>query len=123
MGWVVELANGKIIKENESDITSWRKLLNLCNRNGLTINSIKYNGEDFYPEADAYFILFDMLKIGLASGNIKQNIKQGIGSIFIKSNRCRILWVHKQGNKFAPYTETIKGIPDSYKTIAVVKTQ
>ena len=66
------------------------------------------------PEADDYFIIFDI--VGFLDGT--QEIKMGLGSYIDNDKRSRIRWVPIEGNPQC-YMEVIHGIPAYFPDLAI----
>ncbi len=110
---LITLSNGATIQENGTQVDWWRKTLNYCNRNNLTIRSIIVDNEVISPRADAYFILRDT--IAFCGG--KSYTRKGYGIIQRANNKARIIWFNEDGQKL--FSEVIKPYPAWYEEISV----
>jgi hypothetical protein len=110
--WIATLENGEVVEESE--LGSWRMLAERCDSEGLSITSLKYNGEEVNPKAQWYFVIHDIfvVKGGKADG------RKGLGSIIKGGSRYRIKWV-ESSIPSRNYDEVRKGVPTFYKELAI----
>ena len=109
MPWVAILSNNEIVKQVESDPSSWRQLHDRCLKENLKIKDIKFDGEDPHDprEMDAYFVLYDILVLNVLEGGTDQHVKIGVGAFYKNSKKARIKWYKVDGNPIL-YTEIIQ---------------
>ena len=94
MPWKIILSNNETIIQDESKPGHWSEVANYCKNNKLAAKQLYYNDELIEPEADDYFIIFDI--VGFLDGT--QEIKMGLGSYIDNDKRSRIRWVPIEGN-------------------------
>ncbi len=91
VGFEAILSDGSTIKENISDVSSWRQLRDHCLEKNLKISQLRYNGQPVYQNADAYFAFFHMF--GTTGGFNKS--KRAVGC-FKKNDhgkiKTRVTW-------------------------------
>ena len=91
VGFEALLSDGDTVRENISDVSSWRQLRDHCRKENLKISQLRYNGQPVYQNADAYFAFFNM--IGTTGGFNRS--KRAIGC-FKKNDhgkiKTRVTW-------------------------------
>lgn len=117
MSWEVILTNGETIKDNESDVSSWRKLKEKCLQENLKILEFKYDGQIIDPDAHEYFVYYDM--VAIMRGPVL--CKRGVGSIKYTDGEkpyCRIRWFRIQG-AMPVCNEVLKEVPEIAQEVSI----
>lgn len=114
MKWKVILSNGETVVQDESKPGHWSETVNYCKNNKLTIVQLLYGDQVIEPDANYYFIIFDVV----AFPNGQQHIKMGLGAFTEQTGRTRIRWEPVEG-KPSCYTEVIHGVPAYFSDLAI----
>jgi hypothetical protein len=96
--WEVLLSNGERIKENESDVSSWRKLHRKCVSEDLQVVRIWHDQQDVMAarsikSPDSVFVFGSMIAV---MGGPEITCK-GIAFTYLNGEKVRVCWYDQHG--------------------------